>query len=430
MPGSIRIERIVLARFEVIDIIGVGGEGEVLKAIDTITGAIVAIKQLCACPSDPSYEYQVARMKRAGQIRVGHPCVLDSIGCGEEDGKWYLVMPFVDGVDLEIFVRACGGRCPVDRAIPIICALADGLGAVHNCGTVHRDIKPLNIIITPDEHPTIIDFGICRNVHEKTIGNGQVIGTPAYMSPEQAEGKKPVDHRSDIFSLGLVTYYMIVGQPAVQASDPEDAKRIIRQAELPALRQLDPTVPVHVDAACTRMLAKRPEDRFQSAAELYQALTKSPPQEGTLFCPSCGKPAQAGARFSTCCGVNLHGPKAVVLCLACGGKADNVTACPACQRSFSSANHRFVFDAGSVTGKTFRIPEGTFVVGRDIIESRDFSISRRHFRVECNNGTVRVQDAGSTNKTYVAGQLADRLIQLRPNQEFLIAGNRAVYLSR
>jgi serine/threonine protein kinase len=265
-------------------------------------------------------------MKRAGQIRVGHPCVLDSIGCGEEDGKWYLVMPFVDGVDLEIFVRACGGRCPVDRAIPIICALADGLGAVHNCGTVHRDIKPLNIIITPGEHPMIIDFGICRNVHEKTIGNGQVIGTPAYMSPEQ--------------------------------------------------------------------------------------------------------PAQAGARFSTCCGVNLLGPKRWSCVLHVAARPTTSRLAPACQRSFSSANHRFVFDSGSVTGKTFRIPEGTFVVGRDIIESRDFSISRRHFRVECNNGTVRVQDAGSTNKTYVAGQLADRLIQLRPDQEFLIAGNRAVYLSR
>lgn len=430
MSGPIRIGQIVLGRFEVTDIIAWGGEGMVVKAVYSDTGAIVAIKQLAACPGDPYYDTQVARVKRAGTMRVGHPCVVDAIAYGEEDGDWYLVMPFIEGSDLEIFVRGCGGRCPVDRTVAIICELAGGLGAVHDCGIVHRDIKPLNIIIDPDEHPRLIDFGICSNLHEKTIGNGQVIGTPTYMSPEQAAGTGPVDQRSDIFSLGLVTYYMITGQPAVQASDPEDAKRIICKAELPALRQLDPSVPAHVDAACTRMLAKQPEDRFQNTAGLCQALGNSSAQQDARFCPSCGKPVQAGSKFSTCCGAGLNGSKATIRCLACGGRADDVTPCPSCRRPFSPSNHRFVFDAGTVTGTTFRIPEGRFDVGRSVIEPRDFSISRCHFRCECTNGTVAVQDAASANKTYVAGQLADRWIRLHPRQEFLIAGNHAVYLSQ
>jgi len=430
MSGPIRIGQIIFERFKVIDPIGSGGEGDVVKAIDLVTGDIVAIKQLSACPGDPHYDIQVARLKRAGQIHVGHPCIVDALAYGEEDGEWYLVMPFVEGGDLEIFVRGCGGRCPVDRTVAIICELAGGLGAVHDCGIVHRDIKPLNIIIDPDEHPRIIDFGICNKLHEKTVGNGLVIGTPPYMSPEQAAGTDPVDHRSDIFSLGLVVHYMIIGQHAVQASDPEDAKRIIREVELPSLRRLDPSIPAHVDNACMRMLAKRPEGRFQNAAELCQALGSSSVQQKARFCPSCGRPVQAGSKFCACCGANLNGSAAAVLCLACGGKADNVTPCRSCRRPFSPSNHRFVFEAGTVTGKTFRIPEGRFDVGRSIIEPRDFSISRCHFRCECANGTVAVQDAGSANKTYVAGQLADRWIRLHPRQEFLIAGNHAIYLSQ
>ncbi len=428
MSGLMLLSRILLGHYETVDLIGGGAEGDVYKGRDLDTGAFVAIKRLTACPSDPHFPEQLARLKRAAQVRVGHPRVVEAIECGEEDGEWYLVMPFVEGVDLDIHVRACGGKCSAERAQSIILDLADGLIAIHNHGIVHRDIKPLNIMIEPDGRPKLIDFGICRNLREATIGNGGIVGTPVWMSPEQTVDSAKVGQRSDLFSLGLVTHYVFTGVPPVQASDPETARRIICEVDFPSLRQLDPSIPAYVDAACLRLLAKKPEDRFRSAEEFRQALCVPSGSGGTAFCFSCGKAIQSTSRFCPSCGAGLM-VTTTVLCLACGFAVGNSPTCPGCKLAFSPCDHRIAFDAGACAGKTFRIPEGIYEVGRDIIEPRDYSISRRHFHVACSNGSVQVQDAGSANQTYVAGQLADRLMELRPHQEFLIARNHAIYYS-
>jgi hypothetical protein len=424
------VGELILGRYEVLDLIAIGGEGAVARGIDRITGQPVAIKQLSVSPGDLHYEQQVRRLQRAGQIRIGHPGIVDAIDYGEDRGIWYLITPFVEGVDLEMHVRACGGRCSVEQALPIITALADALAAAHRRGIVHRDIKPLNIIITPDGTPKLIDFGICRVVHEPTLTHGSLMGTPVWMSPEQTVNPATVDHRSDLYSLGLVLHFMLTGVPPVQASDPETAKRVIRDQRLPSLRQVDPSIPIHVDAACSRLLAKRPEDRFQTAEEFLAALASDQSASASRYCPACAQPQPSGALFCGRCGAEQQPPCSAVFCFACGKPAAHDPICPGCQRPFSPSDHRFVFDSGPPAGRTYRIPEGIYVVGREAIMPRDFSISRSHVHVACSNGQVHVQDAGSANKTYVASRLAVQPVELRPLDEFLIAGSHAVYFSK
>ena len=150
--------------------------------------------------------------------------------------------------------------------------------------------------------------------------------------------------------------------------------------------------------------------------------------ESNKFCPSCGNPRQPNARFCGLCGAD-HNATAVVVCLACREAVDRLSSCPGCQRPFSPADHRLVGTLGTLIGQTFRVPEGIYDVGRPSLSPRDFNISKCHFRVACSNGTVTIQDAGSANKTYVAGQLADRPIVLALNQKVCIAGNLTTYVS-
>jgi len=220
MGQILQIGHMVLNRYEVVDLISEGGEGTTAKALDQQTGNMVAIKQLAACPSSAEYEEMLARFQRAAQISISHPNVLDPIDYGEEDGEHYLVTPFVEGMNLETFLRMRGSKLLIDEAVHIATEIAKGLDAIHAKGIVHRDIKPANIMICQDRSIRIIDLGICRNTKEKTITNGtKLLGSLQWMSPEQAATPSTEDHRSDIYSLGAIFYSMLVGIPPVQGTD-------------------------------------------------------------------------------------------------------------------------------------------------------------------------------------------------------------------
>lgn len=423
-----QLRQVILNLFEILDLMLSGGEANLAKARDTTTGDIVAIKQLAASPGEPNYNERVSRFQRAGKTVIGHPNVVDPLLYGEENGEHYIVFPFVDGAQLDIHIQRQGGRLPIDQVLTIIRGIAAGLAAAHAKGVVHRDIKPGNIMVQCDGQARVIDFGILRLANEKTITeNGGLLGTLQWMSPEQITNPSSVDHRTDLYSLGALFYFMLTGALPVQGNDAPSIGLSVCQYIPPTPRQLDPSIPVHIDQACTKLLVKDPDGRFQSADDFIRALDGADVTSAVTVCPSCGGHAEPSFTYCPQCGAHLAASKKETRCFACGGACGDGTACSACKRLFSPSNHQISFSNGSLASVEFRVPEGIYVVGRDALAPRDGHISRHHFHVACLNGTVQIQDAGSTNKTYVGGRLAEQPTLIGTGDELRIAGNTAIY---
>ena len=423
----ITFRQVVLCHFVVDDILSLGSQGVVALGHDRRTGAQVAIKQLLAVQGAPEYDVELARFLRAGSLHFNRGSIVDPIDAGEQDGDYFIVMPFIEGETLAQLLAA-RGRLAVDESVWLTLQIADGLQGCHEQKVVHRDVKTLNIIVRPDGTACLCDLGICRHTSEKTItGAKDTLGTPAYMSPEQTVDARAVDYRSDLYSLGAVFYEMLTGLPSAKGDTPEETMRCVREEIPPRPKQLDPSIPVHVDGACMQLLAKKPDDRFQSARDLIQALQAGNLPAAGKFCCSCGAPVDEQAAFCSTCGAPQGVTQQDVRCFACGASVGEAPVCPGCGRGFSHSDHRLIFTAGTLAGQAFRVPEATFLTGRDQLSARDFQISRRHLWVTCLDGKVKVQDAGSVNKTYVGGRLTDRPTQLSPAQELYLAGNIATY---
>src|SRR5687767_1337076 len=202
--------------------------------------------------------------------RLTHPHILPLHDSGEAAGFLYYVMPYVTGESLRARMTR-ERQLPVEEAVRITCEVGAALDYAHRHGVVHRDIKPENILIE-DGHAVVADFGIARVSRvlpgEETLTHaGVVIGTPAYMSPEQASGEIDLDGRSDIYSLGCVLFEMLAGRPPFTGSGSSMFASHITE-EPPSVRALRPGVPVVVDQAIKRAMAKRSGERFATAKDL------------------------------------------------------------------------------------------------------------------------------------------------------------------
>jgi eukaryotic-like serine/threonine-protein kinase len=207
--------------------------------------------------------------------RLQHPHILSVHDSGETAGCLWFTMPYVDGESLRARLRR-EKQLPVGDALRITCEAAEALDYAHRHGVIHRDVKPDNILLS-ETHALVADFGIGRalgiaGADETLTDSGVVIGTPAYMAPEQAMGESTIDGRSDVYSLGVVLYEMLVGEPPFTGPTAQVvlAKRITGEA--PRLRHLRPAVPAQVEQVVARALSPTPADRFQTAAELGRAL--------------------------------------------------------------------------------------------------------------------------------------------------------------
>jgi hypothetical protein len=259
-----------IGRFTVLGLLGKGGMGEVYRARDRQLGREVAIKVLpAALRSDPVWIARFEREARAiGQL--SHPNLLALYDVGVHEGASYVVTELLDGTTLR---ARLGVPLPVARAVEIGADIAAGLAAAHDKGIVHRDVKPENIFLTRDGHVKILDFGLAKYQPIGDVGAaveglptepGAILGTVGYMAPEQVRGK-PVDARSDIFSLGIVLYEMVAGQPPFAAgNDAEVMAAVLRDAPLP----LPAAVPWTVARLIARCLEKDALERFQSARDL------------------------------------------------------------------------------------------------------------------------------------------------------------------
>lgn len=266
-------------RYEVIGELGRGGMGIVYEARDRETGEHIAIKVLK--PEIAADTQILERFKN--ELRLAHKITHRNVARLNEYHRSgdiaYLSMEFVPGDSLRAVLKR-EGRLSVDRVLALARQLAAGLAEAHRQSIAHRDLKPENIMITPQGEAKIMDFGISRAYDSGMTLTGVIVGTPAYMAPEQAEGK-PTDQRTDIYALGLILYEMLTGVQAFTGDTPTVvALRQIRELPEPP-RKLAPDLPAHIEQAILRAVAKKPEDRFQSMEEFARALeglVEAPPR--------------------------------------------------------------------------------------------------------------------------------------------------------
>src|SRR5215207_4416596 len=272
---------VVGGRYELGDLLGRGGMAEVRIAIDNRLGRSVAVKQLRAdLAVDPTFQ---ARFRREAQSAAGlnHPTIVAVYDTGEEPDPTsgvpipYIVMELVEGTTLRDVLRD-GRKILPERALELTAGVLEALSYSHKAGIIHRDIKPANVMLTPNGGVKVMDFGIARADADTSATMTQtaaVIGTAQYLSPEQARGET-VDARSDLYSTGCLLYELLAGRPPFTGDSPVSvAYQHVREAPVPP-SQLDPEITPEIDAVVLKALAKDPDDRYQSAAEMRADISR------------------------------------------------------------------------------------------------------------------------------------------------------------
>lgn len=272
-----------VSHYRILSKLGEGGMGTVYVAEDTLLGRRVAIKSLkiASVPGQRHFRTRFLREARAASL-LNHPHIATVHDFGEtEDGQPYLVMELIDGRSLSDLLRE--DPLPVDRAVGIVKQVTEAIAEAHRHGIVHRDIKPSNVVLNQRNEVKVLDFGLAKQTEPDgaaTLGEGAsvthtlegvIIGTPAYLSPEQALGM-PVDRRSDIFSIGSVLYECLTGTPAFSGKSLGEIVAQVLRDDPPPPSQLNPRVPPELDRITLKALAKKTEARYQTAEELLADL--------------------------------------------------------------------------------------------------------------------------------------------------------------
>jgi serine/threonine protein kinase len=265
--------QVLLGRYELGRLLGAGGMAEVYEGHDRLLARRVAVKILLAqYAHDPAF---LARFRREAQAAasLSHPNIVGVYDTGSEADTWFIVMEYVDGRTLKDIIRAEGALYWA-RAAEVAADVAGALAVAHARGIVHRDVKPGNVMLTTEGKVKVMDFGIARASAVPSITQtSAVVGTAQYIAPEQAQGLE-VDARSDVYALGCCLYEMVTGQVPFTGPTPVAiAYRHVREDPTPP-RALNPDVPVPLEQVCLKAMAKRPEDRYQTAVELQRDLER------------------------------------------------------------------------------------------------------------------------------------------------------------
>jgi serine/threonine protein kinase len=262
-----------LGKYEIRRELGKGAMGVVYEGFDPFIERTVAIKTIRKSLIDQSEaEEALSRFRREAQAagRLTHPNIVAVYEYGEDGDIAFIAMEFVVGRELKTFFGK-GVRFPPEDALHIMAQLLDALAYSHERGVVHRDIKPSNIVITGKNQVKVVDFGIARIESSDLTQVGMILGTPAYMSPEQFKGAT-ADSRSDIYSSGVIFYHMLTGERPFVANNPTALMHKVLSEEPKPPSEFNPGISKALEAVVRRAMAKLPEDRFQTAAEFRQAL--------------------------------------------------------------------------------------------------------------------------------------------------------------
>src|SRR4030088_1874468 len=262
-----------LGRYLIQSELGRGAMGVVYKATDSVLERTVAIKTVNMSLERDGADRFEARFYQEARAAGGlnHPHIATVHDVGKAGDVAYIAMEFIEGVELRTLIGE-GRPMPVSQAVSIAVQVADGLAYAHQHGVVHRDIKPANIMVTPGSPVKITDFGIARmRASGELTQTGMMLGSPKYMSPEQVIGKR-ADHRSDIFSLGIIVYEMLCGSVPFNGENVTALMYQIVNFAPPAPSAVNPAVPELLNFIVAKMLAKPLEERYQNAQELAQDL--------------------------------------------------------------------------------------------------------------------------------------------------------------
>jgi hypothetical protein len=278
---------LVLGNYAILDKLGQGGMGIVFKALDRRSNRVVAVKVLP--PSVTQSPHAVQRFQREvrAAVQLNHANIVAALASGVVDGVHFFVMEFVDGSDLQRLIKT-QGPLPVPQAVGCIYQAAHGLAHAHAAGIVHRDIKPSNLLLARSQTQAtikILDMGLARfdastapgaGEIEDLTRTGSILGTTDYMAPEQALNTKRADRRADIYSLGCTLYYLLTGRTVYAGETAMEKLLAHREQPVPSLRSVRAEIPAALDGLFQRMAAKRPEERFQTMAEVIAALEALP----------------------------------------------------------------------------------------------------------------------------------------------------------
>jgi len=374
-PPKAPVEQVhAFGDYERIATLGTGGAATVYKAISRQDGQVVAVKVLHQ--SDPYLRDKFKKEGEIGQV-LRHPHILRVYGYGESRGLLYIVMEFVEG-GTERDRMYPGRPLPIDEVITIAGQVCDALQYAHQMEVYHRDIKPDNIFITSNGKAKLGDFGIARLAQSVTrTGSGWLIGTPHYMSYEQAKGHD-IDGRSDIYSLGIVLYEMVTGQCPFTADNPlAVVDKHIQEYPIPPSR-INPDVPPKIEDVIMRALEKHRSQRFRTAVEMARALGYTAPMYSGEVSPSAVVSAPT---------------------VAPQYRSDPATT----PQPYSTSAPSVLRLARIDDGELIHLGSGITPLNRRDVNSKDLEISREHARVVQRGGYYWIEDIGSANGTFVNG---------------------------
>ena len=266
----------MFGRYQLIKLLGQGNMGSVYLAEDTTLKRLVAVKiPKLSAETDPVLQERFYREARAAAV-LNHPNICPVFDVGQINGQQYITMAYVKGRPLSDFVDP-DNPAPADQAATLVSRLAHALSQAHSQGVIHRDLKPANVIVDEKREPILMDFGIARQVNSKDLrltSTGVILGSPGYMSPEQAEGDhNRVGPTSDIYSLGVILYELLTGTIPFQGSLVSVLSQIVGEQDARKPSELRENLNPQLETICRKMMAKQIEDRYQAMTEVYEALS-------------------------------------------------------------------------------------------------------------------------------------------------------------
>jgi WD40 repeat protein/serine/threonine protein kinase len=261
--------------YEVLEEIARGGMGVVFKARQVRLNRIVAVKMILSGQLASPEDVERFHTEAEAAAKLDHPGIVPIYEVGQHEGQHYFSMGFVDGQSLS--TRVAQGPLPAREAAEILRTVANAVQYAHENGVVHRDLKPGNVLLDSHGQPRITDFGLAKLTESRSelTRTGQILGTPAYMPPEQAAAQaSAVGHLSDIYSLGAILYCLLTGRPPFQAATPIETLLQVQKQEPVAPRQLNPTIPLDLDTIVLKCLEKSPARRYSTAQDVVEELQR------------------------------------------------------------------------------------------------------------------------------------------------------------